>query len=297
MNKPNTIAGYSDQFTKDCERVLVTLLIGIGRHRDSFYLIGGLTPRYLVPQRPPAVPAHAGTLDVDMVIDLQVLANAESYQSLEENFAKLGFTPAANQKGNAQRWRWAVRTEHGAIMVIELLSDRTQGSGALQPLAGEGRISALNMDHVSIVFDHYETVDVSAELLGNGGVGTVSVKYANLVGFTCLKAFAIQNRIENKDAHDLVYCLEHTPDKSEAVAEKFREAKKGRHGDLVRRSLDILKTNFLTDRAAEGYLKRGPVSVAAFELGTDVDPARRELRILRQRQASAVVDRLIKDIG
>ncbi len=39
------------------------------------FLVGGLTPRYLVAARPPEVPAHAGTLDVDIVIDLQILAD------------------------------------------------------------------------------------------------------------------------------------------------------------------------------------------------------------------------------
>ena len=59
----------------DCERVLVTLLRGLGPWKDSVFLVGGLTPRYLVPARPPAVPAHAGTLDVDVVIALQILTD------------------------------------------------------------------------------------------------------------------------------------------------------------------------------------------------------------------------------
>lgn len=62
MAKPPTLDGYSDQHTLDCERVLVTLLRGLGPWKDSVYLIGGLTPRYLVAARPPAVPAHARAL-------------------------------------------------------------------------------------------------------------------------------------------------------------------------------------------------------------------------------------------
>lgn len=79
MAKPATLDGYSDQYTVDCERVLVTLLRGLGPWKDSVYLVRGLTPRYLVAARPPAVPAHAGTLDVDIVIDLQMLADTEAY--------------------------------------------------------------------------------------------------------------------------------------------------------------------------------------------------------------------------
>ena len=36
-------------------------------------------PRYLVTARPPAVPAHAGTGDIDVVVDLAVLADTEAY--------------------------------------------------------------------------------------------------------------------------------------------------------------------------------------------------------------------------
>lgn len=71
MEKPATIAGYSDPYTQDCERVLVTLLRGLGPWKESVYLIGGLTPRYLVGAESTTVPPHAGTRDVDIVIDLQ----------------------------------------------------------------------------------------------------------------------------------------------------------------------------------------------------------------------------------
>ena len=77
MVKPATFEGYTDEYTVDCERVLATLLRGLGPWKDSVYLVGGLTPRYLVTARPPAVPAHAGTLDVDIVIDLQILTDTE----------------------------------------------------------------------------------------------------------------------------------------------------------------------------------------------------------------------------
>jgi len=45
MAKPATFDGYSDQYTLDCERVLVTLLRGLGPWKGSVSLVGGLTPR------------------------------------------------------------------------------------------------------------------------------------------------------------------------------------------------------------------------------------------------------------
>ena len=224
MAKPATLDGYSDQYTVDCERVLVTLLRGLGPWKESVYLVGGLTPRYLVAARPPLVPAHAGTLDVDIVIDLQILADTEAYHTLEDNLKKMGFERAENEKQQKLSWRWQTRTEHGALMVLELLADAPEiAGGKVQPLPTEGTIAALNIPHSSIVFDLHQVTEIQAELLGGNGIATEKIKHANLVSFTCLKSFAFDQRFERKDAHDLIYCIEHAPEGMDAVAEAFKK--------------------------------------------------------------------------
>lgn len=297
MTKPATLDGYSDQHTLDCERVLVTLLRGLGPWKDSVYLIGGLTPRYLVPARPPAVPAHAGTMDVDIVIDLQILADTQAYQSLEENFKKLGFERSVNDKQQKLSWRWQTKTEHGAVMVLELLADAPDiAGGKVQALPTDGTISALNIPHSSIVFDQYQVTEIQAELLGGNGVATEKVRHANLLSFTCLKAFAFDQRNERKDAHDLVYCIEHAPEGLTAAAETFRKELEGKHADVMRASLAILHTRFVSDGKTEGHRKDGPVSAAKFELGESDEEGQREARVLRQREVCDLIERLLRQV-
>jgi hypothetical protein len=298
MAKPATFDGYSDQYTVDCERVLVTLLRGLGPWKESVYLVGGLTPRYLVAARPPVVPAHAGTLDVDVVIDLQILADTEAYRTLEDNFKKMGFERAENADGKKLSWRWQTRTEHGALMVLELLADAPDiAGGKVQPLPTDGKISALNIPHSSIVFDLHQITEIQAELLGGNGMATEKIKHANLVSFTCLKSFAFDQRNERKDAHDLVYCIEHAPVDINEVAETFRKERDGKHGAVIQAALAILRNRFAQDDQTEGYRKDGPVSVARFELGESDEPETREARALRQRQASDVIEQLLGQIG
>lgn len=297
MAKPATLDGYSDQHTLDCERVLVTLLRGLGPWKDSVYLIGGLTPRYLVPARPPAVPAHAGTMDVDIVIDLQILADTQAYQTLEENFKKLGFERAVNDKQQKLSWRWQTKTEHGAVMVLELLADAPDiAGGKVQALPTGGTISALNIPHSSIVFDQYQVTEIQAELLGDNGVATEKVRHANLLSFTCLKALAFDQRNERKDAHDLVYCIEHAPEGLAAAAEALRKELEGKHAEVIEASLAILHTRFVSDDKTEGHRKDGPVSVAKFELGDGDDEGQRDARVLRQREVSDLIERLLSQI-
>lgn len=298
MAKPATFDGYSDEYTRDCERVLVTLLRGLGPWKESVCLVGGLTPRYLVKARPPAVPAHAGTMDVDIVIDLQILADTEAYHTLEENLKKMGFERAENDKQQKLSWRWQTRTEHGALMVLELLADAPEVSGGkVQPLPTEGTISALNIPHSSIVFDLHQVTEIEAELLGGDGIAVERIKHANLVGFTCLKAFAFDQRFERKDAHDLIYCLEHAPEGAEAVAQIFRQECEGKHCDVVKSALAILRARFAQVGETEGYRKDGPVAVAKFELGEGDAPEQREARALRQREASDAIEQLLARLG
>jgi hypothetical protein len=252
----------------------------------------------LVAARPPIVPAHAGTLDVDIVIDLQILADTEAYHTLEDNLKKMGFERAENEKKQKLSWRWQTRTERGARMVLELLADAPDiAGGKVQPLPTENTISALNIPHASIVFDLYQVAEIHAELLGGNGIASEKIKHANLVSFTCLKSFAFDQRFERKDAHDLIYCIEYAPEGMDAVVEAFRKARSGKHGKVIKASLAILRKRFADDEKTEGYRKDGPVSVAKFELGEGNDPELREARALRQREVSDVIERFLARIG
>jgi hypothetical protein len=296
MPKPQHIGVYTAQHTTDCERVLVTLLRGLGPWGKSIFLVGGLTPRYLVPQTPPAVPAHAGTLDVDVVIDLQILADTGAYETLERNLQRLGFERGSNDDGTRVSWRWQTKTERGASMILEFLADDpAMRGGRVQELPTKGNISALNVPHSSMVFDLFDEKQVRVELLDERGVAEVTIKHANIVSFTCLKAFAYEDRQEPKDAHDLVYCLEHHREGLETVSAQFRAHIAGPHGETIRAALELLRRRFVDDQGTEGYRKDGPVAVATFELGQE--PDLRDQRILRQRNASDLITRLIGNIG
>jgi hypothetical protein len=81
------------------------------------------------------------------------------------------------------------------MVILESLADNPKLSGGkVEPLPTEGTTSALNIPHSSVVFDHYETKEIRAELLGEKGVAIETVRYADLVSFTYLKAFARSER-------------------------------------------------------------------------------------------------------
>jgi hypothetical protein len=226
-----------------------------------------------------------------------MLAETDAYHSLEDNLKKMGFERAENDRGEKQSWRWKTKTERGVTVILELLADNPKLSGGkVKPLPTEGNISALNIPHSSMVFDHHDVKEIRADLLGDKGIATENVRHADLVSFTCLKAFALDQRYEPKDAHDIIYCLENAEGGLEAAAKKFRDARAGKHKKVIDDALAILRKRFADDDATEGYRKDGSVAVAQFEIeGGDAEI--REMRVLRQREASDLIMRFLKAVG
>ncbi len=108
---------------------MVTLIRGPRPWRDSIFLIGGLTPRYLIEKKPPEILAHAGTGDVDVVIQLHMLADTDAYHTLEDNF-KLGFERGTNSAGKPVSWRWEIKADAKTKVILELLADDPEKSAA-----------------------------------------------------------------------------------------------------------------------------------------------------------------------
>jgi len=125
-------------------------------------------------------------------------------------------------------------------------------------------------------------------------VATETIRYANIVSFVCLKALAFDHRAERKDAHDLVYCIEHGPGCWEAAAKAFRDQLSGKHTEVIRTCIQLLRKHFAGDEQTEAYRQNGPAMVANFELGDAED---RENRILRQRQVADVMEAFLQAVG
>lgn len=294
--KPKTAEGYSSSVTVDCERLLVTLLAGLGPWKRSFYLIGGLTPRYLVAAAPPAIPNHAGTTDVDMVIDLEVLIETEAYATLEQNLVKLGFERDRNAEGKPVNWRWIKKISEHKTLAVELLSDLAAVEGGkARRLPTDKNVSVLNIPHSSMAVDCYVEREIRAERLDDGGTSVEVIRHADIAAFICLKALAFEDRREAKDSYDLVYSLTHCPGGYAAAAELMkRHRQQGKHSKPIELTIDILRRRFATEGGTEGHTKDGPTAYANFHASADQDDRDRRIRL--QRDANGVVELFLREM-
>lgn len=72
MNEPEVAGDYQDRDVRATSAMLIELVQICGAFRDKFVVIGGMVPWLLLPD---AEPEHLGTLDVDLGLDPEALAD------------------------------------------------------------------------------------------------------------------------------------------------------------------------------------------------------------------------------
>ena len=289
MATEKTPEDYSPQLTEECKQALALLLSGLGDWAKSVALIGGLTPE-LLKAKASKPQEYVGTGDVDLVLNLEILANMEAYSTIEHVLLNKGFQPI---KKGGKAWQWEFKAGTGTPIRIDFLADDGSEDGAkIISLPEHGELAVCNIPHSSIVFDHLEIATIEVQLPNDGGYIKVDIRYADIVGFTVLKTLAFRNRTEAKDAHDLIFSLENCGLSIPEIAGHFVTALGGRHSDVIRRALALLAESFADEKERGGYEKHGPVAAARFERLVE-----REERILRQRHISGVVNELLSEIA
>jgi len=276
LSKREHYTDYDEETTARCERVLVTLLGDLGPWRERIYLVGGLTPRYLVGQVPLGSRAHVGTTDVDLVVGLAMDDDApETYRTLRNNLEKSGF----QQQQPSFRWS---RDVDGVTILVEFLceTNEVEPGSIFQPRGestGSG-FTAFNVRGAHLVRDDFVELAIEGDRLDNGGRSRITMRMANLMPYVVLKILAFQDRHENKDAYDLVFTLLNHPGGPRVAGQAAINSPVIAHtqvGDAV---------NLLAERFAD-TAQDGPTAYAAFLATGDNNE---EVARLRQEAVATV---------
>ena len=147
----------------------------IGARGTRLFLIGGMTPRYLVGTIPQEMREHIGSTDLDIVVGISLATEeAEAYRTLQQNLRAVQFAPARNpDTGQEETFRWE-RNVDGVRVLLEFFSPVGAGQpGQLLRNPGENvgsKISAVRTRGAELAgLDHFE-VTLNGELLDHGGI-------------------------------------------------------------------------------------------------------------------------------
>lgn len=276
-DKPTTAAGYEAQQASLVRETCLYVATKLGDLMDDLVIVGGLVPSLIIDQDnlPSGASVHVGTMDLDIGLSV-LLLDAERYKTVGERLRNAGFAPDLNEKGNPSRQRWVI--DRGARVTVDFLIGPTledDKGGGIRDL--EQDFAAFIMPGLQLAFrDQIEVTLSGRTILGERA--SRKVRVCGPGAYVVLKALALRNRGENKDAYDLYYVVRNFGSGASDVATRLAPLMDNEHAE---QALLYLEADFAT---AEGI---GPMRTAEF-MGGGVDEG-------IQADAAAFVAQLISE--
>jgi hypothetical protein len=226
---------YGEREINACKAVLLELVHLLGEIKDEMVIIGGWTPTFILPR---SDDPHVGSLDIDVALDFSKIPD-DTYQTILKAFLKRGYT---QDKEQPFRFFRKVKIEGAEPINVEvdLMAGEYGGTGKGHRTQKVQDVRARKARGCDLAFDATVTVTLDGNL-PDGGKDTASFKVAGIVPFLVMKGMAMYERMKEKDAYDIYYCVEHFPGGVEGLAADFKSFIKNK---LVIEGLGKIRSKF-----------------------------------------------------
>jgi len=204
---------------------------------------------FLLPQ---ADDPHVGSLDIDVALNFSKIPD-DTYQTILRTLLRRGYT---QDKEQPFRFFRNVKIEGSEPINVEinLMAGEYGGTGKTHRTQKVQDVRARKARGCDLAFDGSVNVTLEGEL-PNGGKDRVRFRVAGIVPFLVMKGMAMYERMKEKDAYDIFYCVEHYPKGVKGLAKEFKPYIRNK---LVVEGLEKIRSKF----ASIEYI--GPKWVADF---------------------------------
>ncbi len=212
--EPTRAIDYDDRGVRAMHAVLIELGQILGPYRDSIVVIGGVVPYLMLRD---AVPAHIGTLDIDLDLDPSRLAEG-AYADLVETLERAGYERGLDPLKPFQMRRTVTPQDGGENIpvLLDLLMPRSAKPRPNRAALVAGlRVQGADGGEVALT----SNVRLSIEgIMPDGRPNRVELLVATISALLVMKGYALDGRDKAKDAYDIYFCIRHFPGGPEALA-------------------------------------------------------------------------------
>ena len=226
---------YGEREVNACKSVLIELIHLLGEIKNDMVIIGGWAPKFLLPQ---SDDPHVGSLDIDVALNFSNIPD-DTYQTILEAFLRRGYTQDKEQPFRFFR-KVSVKGAEPVNVEVDFMAGEYGGTGKGRRTQKVQDIRARKARGCDLAFDSSITITLEGEL-PEGGKDKVSFKIAGIVPFLVMKGLAMYERMKEKDAYDIYYCVEHYPGGVKGLAVEFKSQLKN---TLVVEGLEKTRSKF-----------------------------------------------------
>ncbi len=242
--KPRHRSGYTAEESEQVRAVCLTIAVTLGAHLHDLCIVGGLVPALLIDTartEDDHEDLHPGTNDLDVGLALALLDD-KRYTEISRRLRAEDFEPDRNDNGNETVQRWRLGDLKVTIDFLIAPADEREQTRRIQNL--EPDFGALITPGLELAFEERVLVEIDGHTL-KGEHARRQVPVCGPAAFVVLKALALGDRGEPKDAYDVVYVIRHTPRGATAIAERLAHHAEN-HPEIVTRALGLLARDFDT---------------------------------------------------
>jgi len=226
---------YGAREVRACKRVLLELVHLLGEIKDEMVIIGGWTPTFLFSQ---ADDPHVGSLDIDVALDFSKISE-HTYETILLKFQKNGYTQDTKQPFRFFR-KVKIEDNDSITVEIDLMAGEYGGTGKRHRTQKVQDIRARKARGCDLAFKSAIKVTLENEF-PNGGRDKITFKVAGIIPFLVMKGMALYDRMKEKDAYDIFYCVEYYPGGIKSLAREFNRYSKNK---LVVEGLAKIRSKF-----------------------------------------------------
>jgi hypothetical protein len=205
---------YNERLVSAARSVMLELVRMLGEYKDNIVIVGGWVPALLLPL---GSEGHVGSTDIDIALDHR-MAKENAYKTIKALLEGRGY----NEAEQPYIFYRKVTVEGQEITVkVDFLAGEYAGTGKSHRTQSVQDIHARKARGCEIAFEMNEFLTIDGTLPG-GARDSARVRVASVVPFIVIKGMAIADRLKEKDAYDIYYCLQYFTGGIDALIGEFR---------------------------------------------------------------------------
>jgi len=196
-----TIRDYNEIAVKAAHAVLLEISRLLGEYRDHMVIVGGWVPSLIIDK---AGEKHLGSIDVDIALDHSAIGEP-GYTSIRKLLLRSNYTEG---KQPYVFLRTIVVDRISVVVEVDLLAGEYSGTGKSHRTQTVQDLRARKARGCDLAFKLHNGITVQG-ILPNGAKDSAEVQVATIVPFIVMKGMALHDRVKEKDAYDIYYCIKY----------------------------------------------------------------------------------------
>jgi len=228
------ISAAEREVKTEASRIVMTEVVSLlAKRDDAVVIVGGWVPELQYPNQ-----GHVGSMDVDIAVDARKLDKDHVYETVRNRLTKAGYRPKEGVPNVFFR-----DVEHSGETVevkLDVITGEHDGPREQRSVVTIQGMPVPKLRGVDLGLDFFVTIEMEGKLPGGEEI-TRTVRIPTIAAFICMKAIAMQERLKDKDAYDIYFCLAHDPEGPESLGQAC--AKMG-EVPIVQEAVERLRTDF-----------------------------------------------------